>query len=71
MDKAAVTDRLNKYVDLVRDCFPVQKVILFGSYAKGTAGECSDIDVAVYLIRSTTFWSRSINCLNFAGILMK
>lgn len=47
MDKAAVIERLNEYVNLVREHFPVQKVILFGSYAKGTAREYSDIDVAV------------------------
>lgn len=47
MDKAAVIEKLNVYVDLVRDYFPVQKAILYGSYAKGTAREYSDIDVAV------------------------
>jgi len=47
MDKEAVIEKLNEYVNLVREHFPVQKVILFGSYAKGTAREYSDIDVAV------------------------
>ena len=47
MDKEAVIEKLNEYVNLVREHFPVQKVILFGSYANGTAREYSDIDVAV------------------------
>ena len=47
MDKEAVIEKLNEYVNLVREHFPVQKVFLFGSYAKGTAREYSDIDVAV------------------------
>jgi predicted nucleotidyltransferase len=47
MDKNTVIDKVKQYSDLVRTYFPVQKIILFGSYAKGTAGEYSDIDVAV------------------------
>jgi predicted nucleotidyltransferase len=31
---------------LVRDCQP-EKIILFGSYAKGTASEESDLDLAI------------------------
>jgi predicted nucleotidyltransferase len=38
---------VKKYADRVRRDFNVKKVILFGSYAKGTAREDSDIDVAV------------------------
>jgi len=47
MDKATVIEKLKIYVDLVRAYFPVQKIILYGSYAKGTARESSDIDIAV------------------------
>jgi len=47
MDKAAVVDKVKRYAGVVCNYFPVQKVILFGSYAKGTAHEESDIDVAV------------------------
>lgn len=47
MDKSAVIDRVKQYADLVCNYFPVQKVILYGSYVKGTAREDSDIDVAV------------------------
>ena len=49
MDKENVIKRLNQYSDLVREVLRVKKIILFGSYAKGTAREDSDIDVAVVL----------------------
>jgi len=50
MDKEAVIDRVKQYSDLVRQNFNVRKVVLYGSYAKGTAREdYSDIDVAVVL----------------------
>ncbi|NLW47295.1 MAG: hypothetical protein GXY86_08165 [Firmicutes bacterium] len=44
MDKNAVIDRVKRYANLVCNYFPVQKVILYGSYANGTAGKYSDID---------------------------
>jgi len=47
MDKSKVIDKVKQYAYLVCDYFPVQKIILYGSYVKGTAGENSDIDVAV------------------------
>jgi predicted nucleotidyltransferase len=47
MDKTAAIESVKKYADRVRRDFNVKKVILFGSYARGTAREDSDIDVAV------------------------
>lgn len=46
MDKAAAVESVKRYADRVRRDFNVKKVILFGSYAKDTAREDSDIDVA-------------------------
>jgi predicted nucleotidyltransferase len=37
------------YADDVRHDLPVDKVLLFGSYAKGTATELSDVDVCFFL----------------------
>ena len=52
MDKQIVIERVKQYADLVRQNFNVRKVILYGSYAKGTARENeSDIDVAIILDR--------------------
>ena len=36
------------YANEVRSSFPVDKVILFGSYASGTATELSDVDIAFF-----------------------
>jgi predicted nucleotidyltransferase len=36
-----------QFVSLVSEEFPIRMVYLFGSYAQGTAGEYSDIDLAV------------------------
>ena len=49
MDKEKVIERVKQYGDLVRQNFRVKKIILYGSYAKGYAGENSDIDVAIVL----------------------
>jgi len=39
---------INKYIDEVkRNKIVVEKVYLFGSYARGTATEDSDIDIAI------------------------
>ena len=51
MDKAAAVERVKRYADAVSQVLPVKKVILYGSYAKGSAGEHSDIDVGVILDR--------------------
>ncbi len=42
--------RLSKrYADDVRRAMPVDKAVLFGSYAKGTADPLSDIDICFFL----------------------
>ena len=46
-DNTEAIESVKKYADRVRRDFNVKKVILFGSYVKGTAREDSDIDVAV------------------------
>lgn len=47
MDKREVVAKLLRYKSLVSSHFDVDKVVLFGSYAKGTQREDSDIDVAI------------------------
>jgi len=47
MDKAEVIAKVSAYKNLLKDYFPLEKVYLFGSYAKDTFREDSDIDVAV------------------------
>lgn len=47
MDKEEIIIKIRKYKDLLLPYFDIEKVIIFGSYAKGTPGEDSDIDVAI------------------------
>lgn len=47
MDKTEVINKVERYAEAVKKFFPVRMVILYGSYAKNTNREYSDIDVAV------------------------
>ena len=49
MDKSQVIirDKVLRFHQAVKQLFPVKKMLLYGSHAKGTATEDSDIDVAV------------------------
>ena len=38
---------LDKYIAIVKENYDVVAIILFGSYAKGTENEDSDIDIAI------------------------
>lgn len=42
-----IIDIVNKYIEIVSKNYDVIAIILFGSYAKGTQKEDSDIDIAV------------------------
>jgi predicted nucleotidyltransferase len=44
-----VTSAVRIYADKVRRVFPVVKAFLFGSWAKGTETEYSDVDVCFFL----------------------
>lgn len=45
--KDQVTTEIKKYIQFIRTNIEVDKIILFGSYAKGYATSESDIDVAI------------------------
>ena len=47
MDKGEAIKKVKAYRLLLKDYFQFETVYLFGSYAKDTNGEDSDIDVAV------------------------
>ena len=49
VDTQEMSDIAKKYANDVRNVMPVDRAILFGSYAKGTAGGHSDIDVCFFL----------------------
>ncbi|MDR0620905.1 MAG: nucleotidyltransferase domain-containing protein [Deltaproteobacteria bacterium] len=44
-----VTEAVKNYAEDVRSAFPVVKVYMFGSWAKGTATKHSDVDVCFFL----------------------
>jgi len=43
-----VEDVVRQYVADVRQTMPIDKAVLFGSYAKGTATEHSDVDICFF-----------------------
>jgi predicted nucleotidyltransferase len=47
MDKSEVMKSVEPYASAVKDYINPSQIILYGSYAKGTANSNSDIDVAV------------------------
>jgi predicted nucleotidyltransferase len=47
-DIEAVRAEARRYAAAARAVMPVDRVILFGSYAKGTARELSDVDIAFF-----------------------
>jgi len=49
MGQSEVIDKLKLYKKLLSEYLDIQGIFLFGSYAKGTPREDSDIDVAVVL----------------------
>ncbi|HEA29725.1 MAG TPA: nucleotidyltransferase domain-containing protein [Leeuwenhoekiella sp.] len=47
MDQAAVLEIVHRYAEAIREKFEFNRLFLFGSYAKGSFHEDSDIDIAV------------------------
>jgi predicted nucleotidyltransferase len=49
VDFEAVTNVCRQYAEDVRRAMPLDKAVLFGSYAKGTADPQSDVDICFFL----------------------
>ncbi len=47
LDKNTVIKKVTEYADLVNTVISPNKIILYGSFAKGNWNENSDIDVAI------------------------
>ena len=47
-DIETVNDTVNSYVKDVKNTLPIDRVFLFGSYAKGTQTDQSDIDICFF-----------------------
>lgn len=42
-----ILNSINKYIEEIKKHYNITAIILFGSYAKGTENEDSDIDIAI------------------------
>ena len=42
-----IMESINKYIEKISKYYKIDAIILFGSYAKGTQNEDSDIDIAI------------------------
>ena len=49
VDIEAIRTLAKEYADTVKQVLPVDKVVLYGSYAKGTATSSSDVDICFFL----------------------
>lgn len=47
IESRAIMEIIQKYVEKICENYKVEAIILFGSYAKGTNTENSDIDIAI------------------------
>ena len=47
IENKIIMDIVDKYITIVKENYNVVAIILFGSYAKGTEHEDSDIDIAI------------------------
>ena len=47
IDNKIIMQIVQKYVEIIRQNYNVESIILFGSYAKGTQHEDRDIDIAI------------------------
>ena len=42
-----IMESIKKYIEKISQYYKIEAIILFGSYAKGTENEYSDIDIAI------------------------
>ena len=56
MVEQSVLNSVQKYIREIPDDLTIKKIFLFGSYAKGTAREGSDIDLAVVIRNMNDFF---------------
>jgi len=63
MDKKQALLVARKYINVVKDFYPIQKALLFGSFAKGNYNENSDIDIAIIFRRIDDVIQRQIELM--------
>ncbi len=65
----AIREKINRFSLLARKQYPIEKILLFGSYAKGTNTADSDIDIAVVVnakdhLKRVEITAKLIHCAN-------
>ena len=63
MDKNEALNIAEKYAELIRNSYNLQNVFLFGSYAKGTFRDESDIDLAIVLNEMDDFFKVQLDLM--------
>jgi uncharacterized protein len=64
MDKREASKIVKKYINYLKENnFKIEKVYIFGSYAKGTFKEDSDIDLAVVFNEFSDSFDMQVNLL--------
>ena len=64
MDKSQAIEKAIEYSKLVNERIKVQKILLYGSYAKDNWNEESDIDIAVIVDTvDGDFWTWRLCCI--------
>jgi len=48
-DKTQIIKSIHEFHDAIKGLYPVKKIILYGSYARGTANKDSDIDIGIVI----------------------
>lgn len=69
--KDLIDKKVPLFYKLVKDVYPIKKIILYGSYAKGIATKDSDIGVAVVVEEQNHFKRVEItaNLFHYAGMI--
>jgi len=63
VDKTDAINIAQEYAQVIKNNFGFQKLILFGSYAKGNPHKGSDIDIAVVFSDYNNRWDRQVELM--------
>lgn len=63
MDQSEAIKIAEKYLDLISSKYYIEQALLFGSFAKGTNHEDSDIDIAIVLRNVTDIFETQIELM--------
>ena len=63
MDKGEALKIANAYIDSISNKYSIQQAILFGSFAKGTNHDDSDIDIAIVVYNVTDIIDTQIDLM--------